>query len=76
MTTTLDTRDLGYLSLQDAARFVGIHAESLRRLLKRGYGPAYRLQHGTYLFPLEPLRQWTAQYASHKGHKEYPRGLV
>ena len=57
-----------YLNLIDAAAFIGIHPQSLRRLVKAGQARA-RLFHGAYLFERSYLHQFKAAYDPRPGRK-------
>jgi hypothetical protein len=57
-----------YLDLIDAAREIGIHPQSLRRLVKQAKIPA-RLWQGKYLFHRPALQQFVSLYDPRPGRK-------
>lgn len=70
MTALLDD----YLDLIDAARFLDIHPQSLRRLVKQAKIPA-RLWQGKYVFHRPALQQFKSVYDPRPGRKPTPRLL-
>ena len=57
-----------YLDLVDAARILGIHPQSLRRLIKQKKVPAI-LFAGKYLIERDKLQMFKANYDSRPGRK-------
>jgi excisionase family DNA binding protein len=57
-----------YLDLVDAARILGIHPQSLRRLIKQKKVPAI-LFAGKYLIERDKLEMFKANYDSRPGRK-------
>lgn len=62
----------GYLDLVDAAREIGIHPQSLRRLVKQGQVPN-QMVFGKYMFEEAALRQFKAAYDPRPGRKALRR---
>ena len=63
-----------YLDLVEAARELGIHPQSLRRLIKSGKIPA-RLFAGKYLIERDKLEMFKANYDPRPGRKPIHRLL-
>jgi len=57
-----------YLSVREAARQVGIHEESLRRLLRMGSPPGVKLG-GQWFIRREQLTLFTATYDAKTGKR-------
>ena len=57
-----------YLDLVEAARFLAIHPQSLRRLIKQGKVPAV-LFAGKYLVERDKLEMFKANYDPRPGRK-------
>ncbi len=76
----LGARDLtdepfdNYLDLVDAARILGIHPQSLRRLIKQKKVPAV-LFAGKYLIERHALQQFKSNYDPRPGRKAIRRLL-
>lgn len=63
-----------YLDLVDAARVLGIHPQSLRRLIKQKKVPA-RLFAGKYLIQRDKLEMFKSNYDPRPGRKPIRRLL-
>ena len=63
-----------YLDLVEAARELGIHPQSLRRLIKQARVPAV-LFAGKYLIERDKLEMFKANYDPRPGHKPIRRLL-
>jgi|SRR5579875_302551 len=63
-----------YLDLVEAARVLGIHPQSLRRLIKQGKMPA-TLFAGKYLIERDKLEMFKANYDPRPGRKPIRRLL-
>jgi excisionase family DNA binding protein len=57
-----------YLSVREAARQVGIHEESLRRLLRLGSPPGEKIG-GQWFINREQLKLFTATYDARTGKR-------
>ncbi len=60
-----------YLDLLEAARELGIHPQSLRRLIKQKKGPAVVMFAGKYLIPRDQFERFKASYDPRPGRKPY-----
>lgn len=60
------------MSAQEAARFLGAHVETVRRLARRGELPAFKVGKD-WRFRIEALRRWTEGL---QPHRDRPRILV
>lgn len=49
--------DIALTGLRDAAKFLGVHENTLRRYADKGIVPVWKLPSGVRRFPVEPLRQ-------------------
>lgn len=63
-----------YLDLVEAARVLGIHPQSLRRLIKNGKVPA-KLFAGKYLIERDKLEMFKSNYDPRPGRKPIRRLL-
>ena len=55
--------------LNEAAALVGIHRDSLRRLIKKGDGPAVMTVAGKFMVQRDELARWRREYESRPGRK-------
>lgn len=63
-----------YLDLEDASRVLGMHPQSVRRLIKRGRVPARKV-HGKFVIARPVVDQMAATYDTRPGRKPGP-GLL
>lgn len=63
-----------WLDIVEAARELGIHPQSMRRLIKQGRIPA-RMYGGKYLIERDQLLMFKANYDPRPGRKRSPRLL-
>jgi excisionase family DNA binding protein len=71
---TFDQFQENYLDLVQAAQVLGIHPQSLRRLIKAGHVPA-RMYAGKYLIERAALNQFKTTYDPRPGRKPIRRLL-
>lgn len=62
----------GYFNIVEAAAFLGLHSETIKRLCRSGRLPAEKVNNA-WLIHIEQLKQFKASYHENRGRRSQPR---